>query len=104
MRSWKVCSFCLLTCATAYGQIPDSAPDVVAGIPVNYTEAKVGTYTLPDALKLNSAKPVKDAKTWTEKRRPEIRKLIEDNWFGRSPGRPREMSFEVVEQNGKAFG
>jgi hypothetical protein len=104
MRSWKICLFWLLACVTAYGQIPDSAPDVVAGIPVNYTEAKVGTYTLPDALKLNSGKPVKDAATWTEKRRPEIRKLIEDNWFGRSPGRPKDMSFEVVEQNGKAFG
>jgi hypothetical protein len=90
--------------ALAYGQIADSAPDVVAGIPVNYTEAKAGTYTLPDALKLNNGQPVKDAKTWTQKRRPEIRKLIEDNWFGRAPGRPKDMTFEMVEQDAKAFG
>ena len=37
---------------------------MVAGIPVNYDEAKVGTYTLPDPLKLNDGKPVRDAKTW----------------------------------------
>lgn len=88
---------------TAYGQIADSAAAVVADIPVNYTEANAGSYTLPDALKLNNGQPVKDARMWTEKRRPEIRKLIEDNWYGRSPGRPKEMSFEVVEQGAPAF-
>ena len=92
----------LLSCA-ASGQIPDSPPDVVAGIPVNYTEAKAGTYTLPDPLKLNNGKPVTDARTWVEKRRPEIRQLIEENWFGRSPGRPTDMNFEVVEQGTSSF-
>lgn len=95
-------SLALFTCA-AYGQIADSEAAVVAVIPVNYTEAKAGTYTLPDPLKLNNGQPVKDAKTWFSKRRPEIRKLIEDNWYGRAPGKPREMSFEVVEQGAPAF-
>ena len=44
----------MLACA-AYGQIADSAPDVVADIPVNYTEPNSGVYTLPDALKSNMA-------------------------------------------------
>jgi hypothetical protein len=92
----------LLPCA-ALTQIADSAADVVAGIPVNYTEANSGRYTLPDPLKLNNGKPVKDARTWTEARRPEIRKLIEQHWFGRAPGRPKEMTFEVVEQGTPAF-
>ena len=43
----------MLACA-AYSQIADSDPHVVADIPVNYTEAKSGDYTLPDALKLNN--------------------------------------------------
>lgn len=93
----------LLICATAYTQIADSAAAVVADIPVNYTEADSGSYTLPDALKLNNGQPVRDANTWFHKRRPEIGKLIEDNWFGRSPGRPKEMSFEVTEQGTPAF-
>jgi hypothetical protein len=92
----------LLT-STAGAQIPDSPSATVAGIPVNYTEANAGTYTLPDPLKLNNGKPVKDAKTWREKRRPEIRRLIEDNWFGRAPSRPKDMTFEVVEQGAPAF-
>ena len=87
----------------ADGQIADSEPAVVAEIPVNYTEAKAGAYTLPDPLRLNNGQPVKDAKTWIAKRRPEIRKLIEENWFGRAPGRPAEMTFQVVEKAGSAF-
>jgi hypothetical protein len=86
---------------------PQSPPSVVAGIPVNYDEAKVGTYTLPDALMMKSGRPVKDAKTWTKQRRPEIVSLFETQQFGVAPGRPKDESFEVVEKetpalNGKA--
>src|SRR3984885_11158481 len=84
------------------------APDVVAGIPVNYDEAKVGTYTLTDPLKLNDGKPVRDAKTWYAKRRPEIVAMFETQQYGRAPGRPAEESFEVSDKgtpalNGKAI-
>lgn len=92
----------LLPCAV-YGQIADSPADVVAGIPVNYKEADAGSYVLPDPLKLNNGQPVRDAKTWREKRRPEIRTLIEENWYGRFPARPKDMSFEVVEAGAPAF-
>jgi hypothetical protein len=88
---------------SAHGQIDDSAAAVVADIPVNYTEANAGTYTLPDALRLNNGQRVRDAKTWVGKRRPEIRKLIEEHWFGLAPGRLKEMSFEVVEAGTPAF-
>lgn len=87
----------------AHAQIADSPDGVVANIPVNYTEAKVGTFNLPDALKLNNGQSVRDAKTWTAKRRPEIRKLIEEHWFGRAPGRPKDMSFDVFEKSAAAF-
>lgn len=92
-----------LLASVACGQIADSADAVVAGIPVNYTEAKAGTYSLPDPLKLNDGQRVRNAKTWFERRRPEIRKLIEENWFGRSPGRPPEMTFDVFEPGTPAF-
>src|ERR1700750_1449318 len=82
---------------------PKPAPDVVAGIPVNYDESKVGTYTLPDPLKLNDGKPVKDAKTWTRKRGPETVKLFETQQYGIAPGRPADESFEVVEKGTPAL-
>ena len=76
---------------------------MVAGIPVNYDEARVGTYTLPDPLALANGKPVRDAKTWTEKRRPEIVRLFEENEYGRSPGRPAGMTLRGVRQGTPAF-
>jgi hypothetical protein len=87
---------------------PKPSPDVVAGIPVNYDEAKVGTYSLPDPLTLNNGKPVRDAKTWYSKRRPEIVEMFETQQYGRAPGRPPDESFEVVDKgtpalNGKAI-
>src|ERR1039458_2128295 len=65
-------SVCLLTlfALTMHAQAPTAPPptapatptarpasDMVAGIPVNYDESKVGTYTLPDSLTLNNGKP-----------------------------------------------
>lgn len=76
---------------------PSASPDVVADIPVNYDEAKVGTYSLPDALTLNNGKRVKDARTWWSKRRPEIVSLFETQQFGRAPARPAGESFEVFD-------
>jgi hypothetical protein len=87
---------------------PKPSPDPVAGIPVNYDEAKVGNYALPDALKLSNGKPVRDARTWYSKRRPEIVAMFETQQYGRAPGRPADESFEVVDPgtpalNGKAI-
>jgi hypothetical protein len=74
---------------------PKPPPRVVAGIPANYDEAKVGSYTLPEPLKLNNGKPVRDAKTWYGKRRPEIVEMFETQQYGRAPGKPADESFEV---------
>ena len=82
---------------------PRPAPDVVAGIAVNYDEAKVGTYSLVDPLKLNDGKPVRDAKTWYAKRRPEIVEMFETQQYGRAPGRPADESFEVFDKGTPAL-
>lgn len=103
---------CLLVTSTLSSQVqtapatPNPSPDVIAGIPVNYNEAKVGTYTLPDPLILNNGKPVRNAKTWYAKRRPEIVAIFETQQYGRAPGKPDE-SFDVFDTgtpalNGKA--
>ena len=91
----------LLSACAAHGQ---NAPRTeVAGIPVNYDESRVGTYTLPDPLKLNNGVPAPDARTWLRKRRPEIVRLFEENQFGRSPGRPDGMSFDVFDKGTAAL-
>ena len=91
------------TALVARAQITDSEPGAVASIPVNYTEAKTGSYTLPDPLKFADGSPVADAKAWIEKRRPELFKLIEENEYGRVPGRPAAMSFDVFDKGTPAF-
>lgn len=78
-------------------------PSVVAGIPVNYDESKVGTYTLPDPLVLNNGKRVRGAKSWWKKRRPEILAMFETQQFGRAPGRPAGESFEVTDKGTPAL-
>jgi hypothetical protein len=87
----------------AIAQVPEGPDNIVAGITANYREANVGTYTLPDPLILANGKPVKDAKTWMEKRRPEIVRLYEENQFGKTPDRPAGMTFDVFEKAGSAF-
>jgi hypothetical protein len=82
---------------------PRPAPDVVAGIPVNYDEAKVGDYRLPDPLILNNGKPVKDAEAWFKRRRPEIVSMFEAEQYGKAPGRPTNESFDVFEKGTPAF-
>ena len=78
-------------------------PKVVAGVPVNYDEALVGNYKLPDPLLLSNGKPVRDAKTWNSKRRPEIRQMSEENQYGKAPGRPPAMSFDVFDKGTPAL-
>ncbi len=96
---------CLIafSCFIVHAQ-PKAPPAEVAGIPVNYDEAKTGTYKLPDPLALAGGKPVRDAKTWMEQRRPEIIRLFEENQYGRSPGRPSGMTFDVFDKGTRAFG
>ena len=97
----------LALAAPALAQIEDAPDDEVAGIPVNYTEAKAGGYTLPEALRLQNGEPVRDAATWMNRRRPELLRLFEENQFGRAPEPSDRIRFEVFEEgpalDGKAL-
>lgn len=94
----------LLCLSPASGQRQNEPPQNVAGIPVNYDESLVGSYTLPDPLTLAGGARVRDAKTWRQQRRPEIVRLFEEHQFGRSPGRPAGMSFDVFDKGSPALG
>ena len=85
MRITRYCPMLLILCGVAQAQIADTPDENISKIPVNYTEAKVVPYTLPDPLKLANGEPVRDADTWINKRRPELVKLFEENEYGRVP-------------------
>ena len=89
----------LLLCAgLGYTQTQNAPPAEVAGIPVNYDEAKIAAYTLPDPLMLSNGKPVRDAKHGTKNGALKSCRLYEENQFGRSPARPAGMSFDVFDK------
>jgi hypothetical protein len=62
----------------------------------NYDEAKVPAYTLPDPLVANNGRPVTTARQWKHSRRAEVLRLFAEHVYGRSPGRPRGMKFELT--------
>src|ERR1035437_574946 len=99
----RISAAMILSACPAMAQADKPPAAIVAGIPVNYDEARVGAYTLPDPLLLANGKPVRDAKTWNEKRRAEIVRLFEENQYGRSPGRPAAMSFDVFDKGAPAL-
>ena len=55
---------------------------------VNYDEAKIPEYELPELLKCNDGTPVKTQEDWTTKRRGEILKLFETHVYGTMPPAP----------------
>lgn len=78
-------------------------PTMVAGFPVNYDEEAIPPYTLPDLLTLENGKKVTDAKTWMNKRRPELVKAVAALQYGKTPDAPKSIKFETRESSGEAF-
>lgn len=105
IKSCSIAGLLTLSALALHAQAPATPqataappPSVVAGIPVNYDEAKTGTYTLLDPLKFDDGKPVKTAKDWMEKRRPQVVALFESQQYGKAPGRPAGESFDVYDK------
>jgi len=67
-------------------------------------EALVAPYTLPDPLRFQDGRPVRDAADWREGRRPEVLRLFEEQVYGRAPAGPATLRSEVVETDSKALG
>jgi hypothetical protein len=86
--------------ADAHGNPLRRAP---TGHVSNYDETKVGTYTLPDPLALQSGQPVRTADQWFKQRRPEIVKLYENEIYGRVPERAPKVTFSVTESDPDAL-
>ena len=70
---------------------------------VIYDEAKVPKYELPDPLVCKDGTKVTSSEQWTSKRRAELMELFRANEYGRSPGKPQEMSFKTIAEDPKAL-
>src|SRR5262245_5577485 len=82
--------------------IMSSAHSQPAGI--NYDESKVPPYTLPDPLVLSTGSQVSDAKTWREKRRPEVLTLFETHVYGRTPKESGGFNSKITSLDEHALG
>lgn len=70
----------------------------------NYDETKVGRYVLPDPLVLANGRPVRDAATWRNVRRPELIAVYEREIFGAVPAGAPSVRAEVVATEADALG
>ncbi len=71
----------------------------------NSDEAKATQYTsLPDPLILKNGKKVTDAKTWWNKRRPEIAEDFNKEIYGRVPKLTPKVVWEIVSTTDTVFG
>ena len=71
----------------------------------NSDEAKATQYTsLPDPLVLKNGKKVTDAKTWWNKRRPEIAEDFNKEIYGRVPKNTPKVNWEVTSTSDTVIG
>jgi hypothetical protein len=69
-----------------------------------YDEAKVPQFTLPDVFAARSGEPARDAKSWSNRRRPQILALYETEVFGKAPAKPAKLDYEVKAVEKGALG
>jgi len=67
--------------------------DQFMGEVVNYDEASVAAYTLPNVLQSAGGRMVKSIKNWEQKRRPELITLFKQNIYGQMPTHFDRISF-----------
>jgi hypothetical protein len=73
-----------------------------SGTEFNYDESRVPSFTLPDLLVTTDGSTVSTPAEW-EDRRAEILELFRSNVYGRSPGQPDSLRFEILEENERAM-
>jgi hypothetical protein len=86
---WR-CAFLTLASAAFFIGVADAQKPET-----NYDESGVPQFTLPDPLVCSDGTPVRDASTWETRRRPEILALFAEHVYGRAPGAPERLTFEV---------
>ncbi|MFW6163353.1 MAG: alpha/beta hydrolase family protein [Planctomycetota bacterium] len=91
---WQVVLFAPLILALLAAEMPAA----------NYDESKVPEYTLPDPLVTADGKTVTTPQQWQETRRPEVLELFRTHVYGRRPGRPEGLAFQVFDDQPEALG
>lgn len=67
-----------------------------------WDEAKVSEYELPDPLRREDGSIVRSKEDWSA-RRAEILELFRSQMYGRRPGRPEKLDFELIQEDPAAM-
>ena len=70
---------------------------------INYDEAKVRSYTLPDVLTFAGGEKVTTVAVWEQQRRGELLDLFRRHVYGFAPPKPDTLAFRVVYSDPKAM-
>jgi len=90
--------------AASWQANPDTVERTGKGRPeFNYVESRVPAYTLPDPLRRSDGTTVTSPASWAGQRQ-RVLELFREHVYGRSPGRPDRLWFEVLETNPSALG
>ena len=71
---------------------------------INYDEAKIPPYTLPDPLRLADGKRITSSTEWIRQQRPKMLQLFADNVYGKLPGKPKQLHFVINAIDSSALG
>ncbi|HRR56611.1 MAG TPA: acetylxylan esterase [Acidobacteriota bacterium] len=80
---------------------------VLSGQPtdsINYDEAKVPNYVLPDPLVLPDGSRVETPEDWWLKQRPRLLRLFETEMYGKAPRLPAKIDVKELGRDSKALG
>ncbi|MDR1814482.1 MAG: acetylxylan esterase [Tannerella sp.] len=66
---------------------------------VNYDEAKVPAFDVPDPLTCNDGTKVSTVKEWENRRRPEIMAFFASQFYGQTPAEKIPVSYTVLSEN-----
>jgi hypothetical protein len=69
----------------------------------NYDEDKIPPYTLPDPLRPAEGPVIDNVRDWREKGRPATLRLFAEYVYGRVPGRPAGLRFELINSDAEAL-
>lgn len=64
----------------------------------NHDESKSGEYTLPEILTADNGEKITSVSQWENRRRDEIISKFEQHVYGRIPGKPKDMRFEILDK------
>ncbi|MFZ4263099.1 acetylxylan esterase [Sphingobacterium sp. HJSM2_6] len=71
---------------------------------INYDEALVPVYELPELLKSNNGTLIKTKKEWENIRKPELLEIFSSQMYGRTPSESISVQYEQIAENTRALG